>query len=1383
MVHGMSLRLSTTTLQLLALVLGAHGFRDYNELPVFDIIDGNVGQFFNNTESDYTDIDVLFTNVSYSIESEEGVNYSFIHLDYPYLSLTDNYVIDGPDEYWHQVDLNMPQLTPLPQSLESDIRLLPLTKSYGSSHLYMFTPKELFEDVVWTEEAPEVSHVGWAIVFDNVGRFFLLELRGLREITLAMFLVFSIFPLVTGVASVMIFRRAYYRIEFNKKGRSKNSIRKLKSHYKKRQKLLEQSQESTDIVEGEDPLPVDPQVHRTCILFATLEYNIPDWDIRIKIGGLGVMAELMGQHLPHYDLIWVVPCVGNLEYPSAEEEAPIHLKVVNHIYTVRVYSHYYKNTKYLLLDAPVFRKQTAVEPYPLRMDDFASAIFYSVWNQSIAALIKREPVDLYHINDYHGALAPIYNLPSVIPCAISLHNAEFQGLWPLHTETDVKEVCGLFNLPIETCKKYVQFGNVFNLLHSAISYIRVYQNGFGVVGVSNKYGERSWARYPIFWSLKEVGKLPNPDPTDTVATLEDDSVDGRSLESVLAYRKECKRKAQEWAGLKVDDDADLLVFVGRWSIQKGIDLLADLAPTLLEEYNTQLIVVGPVIDLYGKFAAEKFVYIMQHYPGRVFSMPKFTHLPPFVFGGADFALIPSRDEPFGLVAVEFGRKGALGIGSRVGGLGEMPGWWYTVESSATSHLLERFETACRRALSSPKEQRQKLIMAAVKQRFPVSEWVALYGNLVNKCIRSQKACLNPKKLKKQIKKQAALQEQVADKEPMQLPTIEVLDENNNVISTESFAQTEVSNDAPETSDRMEGSETAGPEITPSDAVEAMEADVMEGGIEEPETEETPVAVEFWGSKMEERFIDANGMAIKEYSDMLSSLTPENSKGSHCIESFLVKVQRRWYEEEHHYYKTRFSKKKYKYLQTPEQNAANNVAEVSTKSEGTADSNALDLPLAQRIMYYKVGSWPVYTMCLSLGQILSVSSFQLTLLSGFNTNNAYSLYVVSIVFVLSSFLWWGIYRKFSSIHSLSLPFVVYALAFTMTGISSLGFPIAICGWLSYVATWIYAVAAASGPLYYSLNFEEEGNSGVGCWVYRACVLQGIQQIWTAVLWLWGTRVSHLADDGTILVEPLNTTYVAAIVWPFALFLIGLTVFLYKGLPVYYRQLPGSVPAFTKSLLHRKVVLWFLFAVVCQNYWMSTLTGRAWRFFWGSSLTKLWKIGFNVCWFLGFCVDIHPDRSWSFLFNAHLGQFPVIGLGFGITKWLHLFWSTSNIGMFLPWAGIAGPYLSRALWLWLAILDAVQNVGIGLILLQTLTRRHVTSTLMLGQLFGATTTILARLTSPTKIGPSTVFPDLTGYTTVDGIEPLLDIPFWVCLLLQIIVCGGYLKYFRRENMSRP
>ncbi len=83
--------------------------------------------------------------------------------------------------------------------------------------------------------------------------------------------------------------------------------------------------------------------------------------------------------------------------------------------------------------------------------------------------------------------------------------------------------------------------------------------------------------------------------------------------------------------------------------------------------------VGPVIDLYGHFAAEKLGRLMELYPDRVYSKPEFTALPPYLFSGADFALIPSRDELLGLVAVEF-RKGALGVDSRLCGLGLMPGW-------------------------------------------------------------------------------------------------------------------------------------------------------------------------------------------------------------------------------------------------------------------------------------------------------------------------------------------------------------------------------------------------------------------------------------------------------------------------------------------------------------------------------------------------------------------------------------------------------------------------------------------------------------------------------------------------------------------------------------
>ena len=47
---------------------------------------------------------------------------------------------------------------------------------------------------------------------------------------------------------------------------------------------------------------------------------------------------------------------------------------------------------------------------------------------------------------------------------------------------------------------------------------------------------------------------------------------------------------------------------------------------------------------------------------------------------------------------------------------------------------------------------------------------------------------------------------------------------------------------------------------------------------------------------------------------------------------------------------------------------------------------------------------------------------------------------------------------------------------------------------------------------------------------------------------------------------------------------------------------------------------------------------------------------------------------------------------------MLWGTSALGLYVPWAGHAGPYAAIALWLWLGVLDAVQGVGLGMILLQ-------------------------------------------------------------------------------------
>lgn len=219
--------------------------------------------------------------------------------------------------------------------------------------------------------------------------------------------------------------------------------------------------------------------------------------------------------------------------------------------------HYYvsNNITFVLLDTPVFRKRTSVEPYPPRMDDLESGVYYSCWNQCIAQIMKTIRPDLYHINDYHGAAAPLYLLPTVIPCCLSLHNAEFQGMWPLRTEEQMAETCRIFNLEEQIVKKYVQFGDVFNLLHAAVRYLYINQGGFGAIGVSKKYGERSRARYPIFWCLDKIGSLPNPDPTDTAPWNKDTKLPKAVIDSEQEQQRSILRcQAQEWAGLEVDSN-------------------------------------------------------------------------------------------------------------------------------------------------------------------------------------------------------------------------------------------------------------------------------------------------------------------------------------------------------------------------------------------------------------------------------------------------------------------------------------------------------------------------------------------------------------------------------------------------------------------------------------------------------------------------------------------------------------------------------------------------------------------------------------------------------------------------------------------------------------
>jgi alpha-1,3-glucan synthase len=631
----------------------------------------------------------------------------------------------------------------------------------GDGVLDRLNPASLLINSLNITKRPPYPYLAYRVQLNDANLRYELFPVGNQWLQLALFAAFAISPLVAGLVAVGIFQGSFYKVKYVARGVGRSVLGTFLSTFSKKKRgaiakpqrnvlvkkkrgqnrLITTTQPQGDVLITRDVGEIVPPSTRRKVLIATIEYNIDDWNIKVKIGGLGVMAQLMGKALSHLNLVWVVPCTDGIEYPDNEDERaePMEIKILDNLYSVSVHYHVVDNITFVILDAPIFRTTNKANPYPPRMDDISSAVYYSTWNQCIAQALQRFEVDLYHINDYHGAAAPLYLLPKTIPCCLSLHNAEFQGLWPMRTADERDEVARVFNLPPKIVRQYIQYGSVFNLLHAGASYLRIHQSGFGAVGVSKKYGDRSYARYPIFWGLSSVGQLPNPDPSD-IAEWDKHAVIKKSEvlidQAYEAGRGAFRVQAQEWAGLEIDAEAQLFVFVGRWSEQKGVDLIADVFPSILEDYpKSQLICVGPVIDLYGKFAALKLSRLMKQYPKRVFSRPEFTMLPPYIHTGAEFALIPSRDEPFGLVAVEFGRKGALGVGARVGGLGQMPGWWYTVESVSTTHLLKQLKTAIISALESKESDRALMRAWSAKQRFPVAQWLEGLGKLQDQAVQ------------------------------------------------------------------------------------------------------------------------------------------------------------------------------------------------------------------------------------------------------------------------------------------------------------------------------------------------------------------------------------------------------------------------------------------------------------------------------------------------------------------------------------------------------------------------------------------------------------------------------------------------------------------------
>lgn len=441
-------------------------------------------------------------------------------------------------------------------------------------------------------------------------------------------------------------------------------------------------------------------------------------------------------------------------------------------------------------------------------------------------------------------------------------------------------------------------------------------------------------------------------------------------------------------------------------------------------------------------------------------------------------------------------------------------------------------------------------------------------------------------------------------------------------------------------------------------------------------------------------------------------------------------------------------------------------------------------MLNRLLQIRVGDWPVYSFLLALGQILSANSYQIVLLTGDLSQTAEKLYIVAGTYGVSSILWWFLYRRLSSVYTLSLPWFFYGLAFMLLGVS----PFIPAGpareAVQTVATGAYAVAASTGSLFFAVNFGDEGGAPISTWIFRACVIQGVQQLYVVALWFWGSIISSQqpkAIENARFIANSSVPVVLIITVPIAIVLWAVGLVLFIGLPDYYRQSPDKIPSFYKSLLRRNIVPWFFLAVVVQNYWLSSLYGRNWQFLFSSKYIPGWAV---LVLAIGFFTVVWACLLWilSRFSKVHPWIVSMFAIGLGAPRWAQMLWGCSGVGLFIPWLGgnaVASALASRTLWLWLGVLDTVQGVGLGMVLLLTLTRQHVAATLIGAQILGSIATILARGTAPDAIGPGDVFPDFS-----EGVMPGIGKAwFWVALVMQLIIPVGFFKFFRKEQVAKP
>ncbi len=182
--------------------------------------------------------------------------------------------------------------------------------------------------------------------------------------------------------------------------------------------------------------------------------------------------------------------------------------------------------------------------------------------------------------------------------------------------------------------------------------------------------------------------------------------------SDLRGKQTCKAALQERLGIHVDPQVPVFGIVSRLASQKGLDLVAEVLPHLMDRMHLQIVLLGagdPGLEHAFRSAARL-------YSGRVGVHIGFDPaLARLIQAGSDFFVMPSRAEPCGLTQMYAMRYGTPPIVRATGGLvdtvdpyveGSGRGTGFRFHDATAMALYNTIGWACATYYDRPSELRQ-----------------------------------------------------------------------------------------------------------------------------------------------------------------------------------------------------------------------------------------------------------------------------------------------------------------------------------------------------------------------------------------------------------------------------------------------------------------------------------------------------------------------------------------------------------------------------------------------------------------------------------------------------------------------------------------------------